>query len=61
MISSASSLPDWMPSRPNENMNETGLPVSADTWEAFTQALERPASAVAGLANLLSRPSAFEE
>jgi len=50
-----------MPSQPDENMNETGLRASAETWEAFTEALERPASALAGLADLLARPSAFED
>ncbi len=50
-----------MPSQPDDNINETGRPASAETWEAFTQALERPASAVAGLADLLTRPSAFED
>jgi len=45
----------------DENMDRPGLPVSAETWEAFTKVLERPASAVAGLADLLARPSSFED
>lgn len=57
----SSMLPKGAPTPSSENMDWQDLRVSAETWEAFAQALERPASEVAGLADLLARPSVFED
>jgi uncharacterized protein (DUF1778 family) len=35
------------------------LHMSADAWDAFNEILDRPATTVAGLADLLRRPSVF--
>ncbi|MGN6273106.1 MAG: DUF1778 domain-containing protein [Protaetiibacter sp.] len=37
------------------------LRVSAEAWEAFNAVLDRPARSVAGLAELLRRPSVFTD
>ncbi len=37
------------------------LHMSAEAWEAFNDILDRPAASVAGLADLLRRPSVFTE
>lgn len=37
------------------------LRVSAEAWEAFNEVLDRPARSVAGLAELLRRPSVFTD
>jgi uncharacterized protein (DUF1778 family) len=40
---------------------ERDLRMSTSSWEAFNAILDRPAQQVSGLADLLSRPSVFEE
>jgi len=37
------------------------LRVSAEAWDAFNEVLDRPARSVAGLAELLRRPSVFTD
>ena len=40
---------------------ERDLRMSATSWEAFNAILDRPAQPVSGLADLLARPSVFDE
>lgn len=40
---------------------ERDLAMSLEAWEAFNQAIERPAQPVAGLADLLTRRSVFTD
>lgn len=41
--------------------HERDLQMSQEAWEAFNEAVERPAQTVEGLANLLKRVSVFED
>lgn len=40
---------------------ERDLRMSTSSWEAFNAILDRPAQRLSGVADLLSRPSVFEE
>jgi uncharacterized protein (DUF1778 family) len=40
---------------------ERDLRMSKKSWDAFNQILDRPAQPVSGLADLLKRPSVFED
>lgn len=40
---------------------ERELHLSKKSWDAFNEVLDRPAKPVAGLVDLLKRPSVFEE
>ena len=40
---------------------ERDLHMSKKSWDAFTDILDRPAQPVSGLADLLKRPSVFED
>lgn len=40
---------------------ERDLRMSKKSWDAFNEILDRPARPVSGLAELLKRPSAFED
>lgn len=40
---------------------ERDLQMSKRSWEAFNEILDRPAKPVSGLADLLKRPSVFED
>lgn len=40
---------------------ERDLRMSRESWDAFNEILERPAQTVSGLADLLRRPTVFED
>ena len=40
---------------------ERELQMSKRSWDAFNEILDKPAKSVAGLADLLARPSVFDE
>jgi uncharacterized protein (DUF1778 family) len=40
---------------------ERDLHMSKESWDAFNEILDRPAKPVSGLADLLKRPSVFED
>ncbi|MEQ1735389.1 MAG: DUF1778 domain-containing protein [Rhodoglobus sp.] len=40
---------------------ERDLRMSKESWDAFNEILDRPARSVSGLADLLKRPSVFED